>query len=121
VFDLKIPFVSYRYSVNTKYEFHSYGGKKDEYLVLMSSQGNDHLWGAETLGKDIQDGRKVKAFNEIDGYYIRPNPDGGCRLTYLIVSESTALPDWIFKKIGPKMMATGCKKVIEKVKQLCKE
>jgi hypothetical protein len=61
VIDVGVPFVSQRIAVTTKYAFWDYKGNENEALLVMSSEGNDHLMNAETLGKDVANGKRVFA------------------------------------------------------------
>jgi len=121
VIKLGVPFMSNRATINTKYEFWDYKGRKDEHLVLFSSKENEKLWDADEIGSDLVDGKKVLVLSPLAGYFIRPiksedkNVPARCKVTYLLLSERTCLPDWIARKIIPKIFANTARKIVQYV------
>ena len=73
VLNFRVPFVSHRYTVNTKYNFYDFKNKS-EHLILFSTLGNEKLMEPDSLGPDFKS--KVAAPNPIAGYFIRPRPEG---------------------------------------------
>jgi hypothetical protein len=68
---------------------------------------------AESLGNAVVDG-KVPAFNDISGYHIRPFEDG-CKITYMVLNDTTGTPDWMFRNFGVKVFKQSFRDLIEYV------
>ena len=72
---------------------------------------------SECLGNTVIDGYTVVVENDISGYHIRPSKDG-LKVTYMLLSDTTGTPDWVFKNFGVKNFKTGFRNLMDYVKAL---